>query len=100
MNIKAIALTALTALTLGVAAPKAEAQTCLTLGNGQLCNTYEYSNRHGQVYNVGYANGNESLSVKVLCNGRNMIEWEGKKRNMTEGQARWVATEFCALPNS
>ena len=98
-NFKALALTALAATTLGFAAPKAEAQTCLTLGYGQLCNTYEYNTHEGQLYTVGYANGNEKMGVKVVCDGRNLVQWQGKKWNMTEGQARWVVTEFCALPN-
>ena len=98
-NFKALALTALTVLTLGVAAPKAEAQTCLPMGYGQLCNEYEYNTNRGQLYTLGYVNGNEKMGVTVICDGRNLVEWKGQKWNMTEGQARWVVTEFCALPN-
>ena len=77
----------------------AKAMTCMSFDAGSLCNDYLYSNRYGQVYEVAYANGREKVGMTVLCDGRNLIDWTGTKRNMTEGQVRWVATEFCALPN-
>ena len=100
MNIKAIAASVVIAAgsVLG-GAVAAEAQTCFQLGHGSLCNTYSHSNRHGQVYSVGYVNGREEVGMTVVCDNRNLVWWEGTKRNMTEGQVRWVATEFCALPN-
>ena len=83
-----------------VAPQKAEARTCVTFGPGALCNSYEYSNRHGQVYQVGYANGHEKFGGQVVCNGRNYVAHQGTKYNMAEGQVRWVVEEFCALPNN
>ena len=98
-NIKTFALAALTAAAGFTFAPSAEAATCLRHGPGQLCNSYSHSNRYGQVYNVGYSNGVEKFGAVVVCDGRNLVAWEGKKQNMTEGQVRWAVTEFCALPN-
>ena len=100
MNFKKIALSSVLALGSLFVAGEAQARTCFDFGYGSLCNERVGNNRAGQqIYHVGYANGREELAIKVLCDGRNMIGWTGTKRNMTEGQARWVASEFCALPN-
>lgn len=83
-----------------VAPQKADARDCGDFGPGALCNSYQHSNRYGQVYRVGYANGHEKFGADVVCDGRNLVTWQGEKQNMTEAQVRWVVTEFCALPNN
>lgn len=101
MNIiKSLTTVSLLAMAMSAIAPqKAEARTCIDFGPGALCNSYQYSNRYGQVYLVGYANNNEVFGGEVICDDRNLVTWTGKKQYMTEGQVRWVVTNFCALPN-
>ena len=91
----------LLAMGVSIAAPqKAEARTCMDFGPGALCNSYQHTNRYGEVYIVGYSNGHEKFGADVVCDGRNLVTWSGEKQNMTESQVRWVVTEFCALPNN
>ena len=77
----------------------AKAMTCMDFDAGSLCNDYQYSNRYGQVYNVGYVAHDGEFSAAVVCDGRNLVDWSGTKERLTESQVRYVVTEFCALPN-
>ena len=49
-------------------------------------------------YYVGWSDGTRTEAMEVHCDGRNMLYWESVGP-LTEGQARYLATEFCALPN-
>ena len=99
MNFKSFLAATTIAATAFIGGSAAQARTCMDFGYGALCNDYLYNNSYGQVYGVAYVNGSEQASMKVTCNDRNMVAWSGKKWSMTESQVRWVAQEFCALPN-
>ena len=99
MNIKSILAATAIAATAFIGGTAAQARTCMDFGYGALCNDYLYTNSYGQVYGVAYVNGSEEVSMKVVCDDRNMVTWSGKKWNMNEAQVRWVAKTFCALPN-
>ena len=99
MNIKSLLLGSTLAITSLFTGVSAQAETCFSFGPGVLCNEYEYSNRYGQVYSLGYVNGSEREGMIVTCNNRNLVAWESRG-NLLQGQAQWVAEEFCSLPNN
>ena len=98
INFKALAATTLLAATTIFGGAAVQAETCGRLGYGTFCNEYEGYSRQGQIYTVGYVNGAEREGFNIICDGRNLVRWESKG-NLSQGQAQWVAEEFCALPN-
>jgi len=99
MNIKSLLLGSTLAITSLFTGVSAQAETCFSFGPGVLCNEYEYSNRYGQVYTLGYVNGSEREGMTVTCDRRNLVAWESRG-NLRQGQAQWVAENFCSLPNN
>ena len=99
MNIKALAAAAVLSTAAIFAPAPAEAMTCFDFEGGTLCNVnYGPSPYGGREYYVGWSDGARVESMEVHCNGRNLLYWESTGP-LTEGQARYLATEFCALPN-
>ena len=66
---------------------------------GQWCGEYLGEYGGGTAYRIEYTNPgwNEKETMTVVCDRRNVIDWESNG-NLTQSQADWVATEFCALP--
>ncbi len=99
MNIKTALLSSvvgITALFGGVS--EAQASTCFesSVTGGVICNTYLHSNRYGKVYSVGYAIGNTSESMTVVCNGAQVVDWKSNG-TMTQLGAQRLANHFCSI---
>lgn len=100
-NLKALAATALVATTTLVAAPSAEARNCFTAPTGgAVCNTYQGSNRYGDIYTLGYSlvRGGSvvSESMTVVCDGARVEDWKSSG-NMSQLGAQRLANYFCSL---
>ena len=97
-NLKALAVTALVAATSVVAAPGAEANTCFnsSVTGGVICNTYQGSNRYGDVYTLGYSIGYTSESMTVVCRGAQVIDWKSSG-SMSQRGAQRLANHFCSI---
>ena len=100
-NLKALAATLLLAATAAVAAPSAQARNCFTASTGgTICNTYQGSNRYGDIYTLGYGivgNGEYvSESMTVVCDGARVADWESHG-NMSQLGAQRLANYFCSL---
>ena len=97
-NLKALAVTALVAATSVVAAPSAEAQACFnsSVTGGVICNTYQGSNRHGDIYTLGYSIGSTSESMTDICRGARVIDWKSSG-TMTQTGAERLANHFCSI---
>lgn len=101
MNIKAIAAAAVLSTAAIFAPAPAEAMSCFDFEGGTLCNTNVGRSPFGgaaREYYVGWSDGSRTEAMEVHCDGRNMLYWESTGP-LTERQARYLATEFCALPN-
>ena len=99
MNIKALAAAAVLSTAAIFAPAPAEAMSCFDFEGGTLCNQNVGPSPYGgREYYVGWSDGVRTEAMEVHCNGRNMLYWESVGP-LTEGQARYLATEFCALPN-
>ena len=101
INFKALAATTLIAATALIAAPSAQARTCFTAPTGgTVCNTFQGSNRYGDVYTLGYSVvGNGSVvseSMTVVCDGARVEDWKSSG-NMSQRGAQRLANYFCSL---
>ena len=85
-------------LSFGAVAPEAEASTCFnsSVTGGVICNTYQHSNRYGDVYTLGYAIGNTQESMTVICNGAQVVNWKSNG-TMTQRGAQRLANHFCGI---
>ena len=101
INFKALAATALIAATTFIAAPAAQARNCFTAPTGgTICNTYQGSNRYGDIYTLGYGivgnGGYASESMTVVCDGARVSDWKSSG-NMSQLGAQRLANYFCSL---
>jgi len=97
INFKALAATALVAATTLIAAPSAQARTCFTAPTGgAVCNTYQGSNRLGDIYTLGYSVGNVNEGMTVVCRGARVMDWKSNG-NMSQLGAQRLANYFCSL---
>ena len=95
--------TAIIGATVGIAGilatpNRADARTCFTVPEtgGSLCNTYQHSNRYGDVYTLGYSKGYATEGMKVVCNGAQVVHWESNG-TMTQLGAQRLANYFCSI---
>ena len=98
-NFKTLAATALIATTSIFAAPQAEARTCFHLpsGDATICNTYQGTNRYGDVYTLGYvADSGADTGMTVTCRGSHVVDWESEG-NMNYTYLNTLANYFCGL---
>ena len=97
-NFKALAATALIATTSIFAAPHAEAQTCFRVPStdGVICNTYQGTNRYGDVYTLGYSSGTARTGMTVTCRGSHVVDWNSEG-NMNYSYLDTLAEYFCGL---
>jgi hypothetical protein len=81
-----------------ITAPKADANTCFnsSVTNGVICNTYQFSNRYGDVYTLGYAIGSTTESMTVVCNGAQVVDWKSNG-TMSQRGAQRLANHFCSI---
>ena len=99
INLKSFLLTALVVTTGVVATARgAEAATCFdsSVTGGTICNTYQHSNRYGDVYTLGYAIGNTRESMTVVCNGASVVDWKSNG-TMSQRGAQRLANHFCGI---
>ena len=102
LNLKALALTATLAASAFIASPAAKAGqiNCGQLrGAGQVCSKWVGSMSGGDAYSVTYTHYDGQEDMTVVCDGRNIIDWSSNG-TLSQDQAAWVATEFCALPDA
>ena len=95
---KAIIASAAIAVTSLVTPVAAEAGSCFisSVTGGTICNTYRYSNQHGDVYTLGYAIGSTVESMTVVCNGAQVVDWKSNG-SMTQRGAQRLANHFCSI---
>ena len=95
---KALIASAAIAATSLVVPTAAEASTCFnsSVTGGTICNTYQYSNRHGDVYTLGYVIGSVQESMTVVCNGAQVVDWNSNG-SMTQRGAQRLANYFCGI---
>jgi hypothetical protein len=81
-----------------ISAPKADAATCFQspVTGGAICNTYQYSNRYGDVYTLGYAIRNTTESMTVVCDGARVVSWKSYG-SMSQRGAQRLANHFCSI---
>jgi len=79
-------------------APSAEARSCFTssVTGGAICNSYQGSNRYGDVYTLGYAINNTYESMTVVCDGARVAYWKSSG-TMTQRGAQRLANHFCSI---
>ena len=81
------------------AAARAGSVSCGELPpHGEWCGYHVMTTDYGDVFKIDYRNGDESEKLTIVCDGRYVVDWESRG-NLEQGQADWVATEFCALPS-
>ena len=100
VNFKSILLTATLAASAFIAAPavKAGEISCGQLGGaGQMCSKWVGQLKGGNAYEVTYTNFDGDEDLTVICNGRSLVDWSSYG-NLSQNQAEWVASQFCALP--
>ena len=97
-NFKTLAATLLLATTALVAAPEAEANTCFnsSVTGGTICNTYQGSNRYGDIYTLGYAIGGTMEAMTIVCDGARVVDWKSTG-TMTQRGAQRLANHFCSI---
>jgi len=90
----ASAVLATTSLVVPTAAEAACFNSSVT--GGTICNTYQYSNRYGDVYTLGYAIGSTTESMTIVCNGAQVVDWKSNG-TMSQRGAQRLANHFCSI---
>ena len=95
---KAILASAAIAATSLVVPAAVEANTCFnsSVTGGVICNTYQYSNRYGDVYTLGYAIGSTTESMSVVCDGARVVDFKSQG-SMSQRGAQRLANHFCSI---
>ena len=99
VNFKSLALATTLAASALVAAPavKAEIACGQLAGAGRWCGEYVGEYKGDSVFEITYTHYDGKEQMTVTCDGRNVVEWNSRG-TFTQGQAQWIANEFCALP--
>ena len=99
MNFKTLAIGSVLALgSIFGGVQSAQAETCFDVPQtgGVICNTYQGSNRYGDIYTLGYSTGSVSEGMKVVCDGSRVVTWESYG-DMYQIGAQRLANYFCSL---
>jgi hypothetical protein len=100
MNIKTLLLSSVVSITsIFTGVESAQAMTCFNVPNvdARICNTYEGSNRYGDVYRLGFASDTGSRTgMSVTCRGSHVVDWNSRG-NMNYSYLDTVAEYFCSI---
>ena len=80
-----------------ITAPAADAKACFDVGQyGMICNSYRHSNRHGDVYVLGFGTNNgHQESMTVVCNGSRLVDYRSRG-TLSPLAAQTLAKYFCS----